>query len=154
MAIDIGRGIQRIYIVLSLFWIIFFVSAGFNTLAEKELDRYKISENSCEVIRQSFDKSDLTYNNPKINSIDGRERAYIINGKFKTYILYSEVLERPSEFELYDAVGNKCHMKVFRSFTDRLKKNGSWLYLLIASTPIPLYFILLFIVRGFRKKDK
>tara|TARA_B110000259_G_C13736452_1_gene290697 strand:- start:297 stop:542 length:246 start_codon:yes stop_codon:yes gene_type:complete len=80
--------------------------------------------------------------------------AIDIGRGIKKYIPYSEVLNRPNRYELYDAVGNKCHMMEFRSFKYRLKRDGSWLYLLIASAPIPLYFVLLFIVRGFRKKDK
>ena len=149
MAIDIGRGIQRIYIVLSVVWIVSFLFLAYNTLAPKILDRYKVSENLCEEFQKSYETGFDT----RIKNLEGNS-IYLWGEGLKKYVPYSEVLNRPNEYELYDVRGKECYMREFRSFKQRFKRNDSGLYLLIASAPIPLYFILLFIVRGFRKKDK
>ena len=149
MAIDIGRGIQRIYIVLSVVWIVSFLFLAYNTLPPKILDRYKVSENLCEEFQKSYETGFDT----RIKNLEGNS-IYLWGEGLKKYIPYSEVLNRPNEYELYDVRGKECYMRQFRSFKQRFKRNDSGLYLLIASAPIPLYFILLFIVRGFRKKDK
>jgi len=152
MAIDIGRGIQRIYIVLSLLWIAGFLFLIYDMFPSKEKDRYIISGNSCDVITLNWTLGTDTKIYPLIIGIPDTSRNYTYKGETKNHILYSEVLKQPKKYKLYKTLGDDCGLFEFKTFYQRLVKN--WNILLIASLPIPLYFILLFIVRGFRKKDK
>ena len=147
MAIDIGRGVQRIYIVLSVVWIVFFLILANNMLPSKQKDFYKITDYPCEKIINLWNKGFDT----KIKGINGK-KIYIYKDKIRKHILYSEILEQPNKYSLFDTTSDGCGLFEYRTLYERLKKTYN--ILLIAAIPIPLYFILLFIVRGFRKEEK
>ena len=151
MAINISRGLQRIYLVMSALWIFVFLYAAYDSLPKKIGEYTIVALKSCKVTENHWeDGLDTKLKSLKLPGNKTLEN--LTKGKFEDYILYSEVLKRKNMGLLTTDDKNKCALVMFNSLFERWSSQKN--HLVIASLPIPLYFVLLFIVNGFYRKEK
>ena len=145
MAIDLVKGLKRIFYVISVVWIGFFLyKADFYNLIKDEATSiyftsyFIFSDSKCESVLGNPREKYVEYGKKKTWRAGGwlfantpRTRQILTNGKISGFI------------------GGHCSFHKIDRIID-LKYD----YLFTSIAPIPFYFILLFIVRGFRKKDK
>ena len=132
MAIDLVKGLKRIFYVISVVWIGFFLyKADFYNL---------IKDEATSIYFTTY----FIFNDSECGSVLGnsREGKYIEYGKKRTWRaggwLFANTPTYPGQCSFH---------KIYR------KIDLKYDYLFTSITPIPFYFILLFIVRGFRKKE-
>lgn len=145
MAIDIGKGILRIYIVLASLYVIFMFILGIS-------DRNSIKNNyewvlignvTCEKLRE------VASNRVELEK---QEKATLDSVELKRLDMFLDKynLEKTTVLDMSDG----CHGKVDKNLSFYEKNSGlilfaGWLGLLPA---IIIYFLLNFIINGFRSK--
>ena len=138
MAIDLVKGLKRIFYIISVVWIGFFLyKADFYNL---------IKDEATSVYFTTY----FIFNDSECESVLGNSREgnkYIEYGKERTWRaggwLFYNNLHRNNTITY---PGQCSFHEIYR------KIDLKYDYLFTSIAPIPLYFILLFIVRGFRKK--
>ena len=149
MAINLGGGLKRIYLVISVIWLISFLFLSWNNLAEKEIEFYVINEGPCEELETLYKAMDFRVESKS----EDKNMLFLREGDFYTWLPYSEVISNPNRYELFDNWQDNCVMRHLRPFNERISKLSIG-YAVFGLIPIPIYFIIIFIVRGFRKEEK
>ena len=164
MNIDFGRGIQRIYFILSFGWIVFF---GYFLI-----DGLKISDNPVRYVVSWHTYCD-DINNP--NAPDSKKKKELKEAmeKYKetnpnsSYFNITNTNKKPSDKEVYKNVQKKsgfikfidspgtsgCLALVDRNILERTNLREMTPLLSLTILPVPFYFLMLFIIRGFKKKE-
>ena len=139
--INFGSGLQRIYLVVSIGWIVIFLFMAFDDLGDKytrDKTSLRIDGKTCQ---------ELWTDAPKFKIIDK--------------IGYSDYIVRPDKdktkiFQSYQGIQGVtfpfCTIVFKNTLLERLNYyNKKFFY--IAIVPIPLYFLLLFIIDGFKQPN-
>jgi len=148
MSIDFGRGIKRIYIVLAGLYVIFMSVVGLSLQnSVKDYEEVFIGNVSCEKLREVFSNREEIQKQEKatVDSIELR-RLGIFLDKYDLWDKNPELVDR----------SKGCHgiVNLNLSFTE---KYGGILHIggLLGLLPaIVVYFLLSFIINGFRKETK
>lgn len=153
MAIDIARGIKRIYLILGVFWFLVFIGASLVDFRSKTFhyDLQKDKTLGYYSTLSAWDRNTL----PKEN--------FICENWEKTFGEKPSVKFLPDRVKKYPVVkfytfddgysGGYCYALLKRNLLQRLNKDR-YFFIGIAPLPIPIYFFIIFIINGFRKKDK
>ena len=158
MNIDFGRGIQRIYFILSFGWIVFF---GYFLI-----DGLKISENPARYVVSWHTYCD-DINNPNAPDSEKKKEHQETMKIFQGTSFFNITGERPSDKEIYknvqkdrgfikfiDGSGtSSCTALVNRNILERTNLREMTPLLSLTILPVPFYFLMLFIIRGFKKKE-
>ena len=122
MAIDIGRGFKRLFLVILILWSSFFFYASYANL-ESEVITEQISGFSCD--------EPISINTIKLyKKLYGEDNVEFTNG----------------------ASGNTCFAGIkLEKFEDRIT-DDSIVYFWLALISVPIYFLLVFIINGFYRK--
>ena len=144
---NIIGGLKRIYLVASVVWMLLFGYAIYINLEDKFSGIKNISKNSCEELHQKY----LSEGDFEITSIDDSPKLFFYDGTISNSIPYSKHLNN-SNYDLYNNYKDECYSRTVRSLVQRIKySSNSMLALYLIFIPIPLYLIIVFIVRGFVK---
>ena len=112
--------------------------------------KYPIAEVSCDDLQQRYVKE----GDFKLKPLDDTPELYFYTDdevRIHASIPYSKLINYPN-YELYDDWKGKCYTKYVISFIDRIKySEKSMIALYLIFLPIPLYFIVVFILKGFVK---
>lgn len=145
MAIDIGKGILRIYIVLASLYVIFMFILGISdrNSFKNNYEWVLIGNVTCEKLRE------VASNRVELEK---QEKATLDSVELKRLDMFLDKynLENPTVLDMSDG----CHGKVDKNLSFYEKNSGlilfaGWLGLLPA---IIIYFLLSFIINGFRSK--
>ena len=149
MDIDLGGGLKRIYLVISVIWLITFLFLSWDNLKNKQIETYVINEGPCEELETLYKAMDFRVESKS----EDKKMFFLREDGFHTWLPYSEVISNPNRYQLFDNWQGNCAMRYLRPFNERISKLsiGSAVFGLI---PIPIYFLIMFIVRGFRKEEK
>lgn len=149
MAINLGGGLKRIYLVVAIIWLLAFLYVSWSSLEKKQIKSYVISEDSCEELETLYKAMDF-----RVQSLyEDEGMLFMRDGGLQDWIPYSEVISNPNKYELYNNWQDKCVMSHVRPFNDRISKLTIG-YAVFGLIPIPIYFLIMFIVRGFRIEEK
>ena len=146
MILNFKSGLQRIYIIGSIIWLAFFLYLGFNNLGDKYItDKTKTTVTLRVTCEENFKKNGWEYR--KIEDIGGM-RFFKVEGKDFIYRSHSGIEGRN------DFWGSpSCRTVIKAPFFSRIdEENQKYLY--FAFAPIPLYFVLLFIIDGFNQPTR
>ena len=147
MAIDFGKGLKRIYIVLAGLYVIFMsvVGLALQNSVVKNYEEVLIGNVSCEKLREVFSNREDIQKQEEAN-VDSLEltRLSIFLDKYNLWNENPELVDR----------SNGCHgiVNFDLSFKD---KYGSIIFfggVLGLAPAIIIYFLLSFIINGFRKE--
>ena len=149
MDIDLGGGLKRIYLVISVIWLISFLFLSWDNLKNKRIETYVINEGPCEELETLYKAMDFRVESKS----EDKNMLFLRDGGFNTWLPYSEVISNPNRYELFDNWQDNCVMRHLRPFNERIS-NLSIGSAGLGLIPIPIYFLIMFIVRGFRKEEK
>tara|TARA_B100001063_G_C16729582_1_gene538498 strand:- start:967 stop:1470 length:504 start_codon:yes stop_codon:yes gene_type:complete len=143
--ININSGLQRIYLVGSISWVIIFLFLGWNGGLYSKFTTYLpqvyLSTDSTCIDR--FDKKIL-------KKVSARTYEVLLDLKLKNPPYKGKKIKYVTSFS---PLGKEsCLLSYKRKFFDRIQE-GSLKYIYLAFAPIPLYFILLFVINGFKKPN-
>ncbi len=145
MAINIGRGILRIYIVVACIYVVLMFLLGLvdRNSFKKDYEWVLIGNVSCEKIREVANNREVLEKQEKAtrDSVELRRLDFFLD-KYN--------LENPTVLDM----SGGCHGKVDKNLSFYEKNSGlilfgGWLGLLPA---IIIYFLLSFIINGFRSE--
>jgi len=147
MAIDIGKGIQRIYIVLAGLYVIFMLILGISdrNSFKNNYEWVLISNVTCEKLRE------VASNRVELEKQEEATRDSVELLRLDMFLdKYNLELESLRVLNMSDG----CHGKVDKNLSFYEKNSGlilfaGWLGLLPA---IIIYFVLSFIINGFRSE--
>ena len=144
--INFKSGLQRVYLIGSIIWLVFFLYSGLNVLGDKYIiDKTKTSVAIRVTCEENFKKNGWEYR--KIDQIGGM-RFFRVKGKDFIYRSHSGIEGRN------DFWGSpSCRTVIKAPFFSRIIE-GNTKYLYLAFAPIPLYFVLLFIIDGFNQPTR
>ena len=144
--INFKSGLQRVYLIGSIIWLVFFLYSGLNVLGDKYIiDKIKTSVAIRVTCEENFKKNGWEYR--KIDQIGGM-RFFRVKGKDFIYRSHSGIEGRN------DFWGSpSCRTVIKAPFFSRIIE-GNAKYLYLAFAPIPLYFVLLFIIDGFNQPTR
>lgn len=146
MAIDIGKGLKRIYIVLAGLYVIFMLVVGLALQnSVKDYEEVLIGNVSCEKLREVFSNREEIQKQEEatVDSIELR-RLGIFLDKYDLWNENPELIDR----------SNGCHGIVNLDLSLKEKYGGIVYFggILGLAPAIIIYFLLSFIINGFRKE--
>ena len=142
MNINFGKGLKRIYIVASIFWGVFMILATIKELdrTDQTYTRQIGTTKSCDEIR-----------NPGPAEQTGEGLQLNIS---KAMIDYIQIENRYRDVKV--SVEKPCVISYRMKLLQRLSPDYSEAYLTIpfGLAPIPIYYLLVFLISGFREDKK
>ena len=146
MAVNIGRGIKRIYIVLAGFYVVVMLFFGF--ILQNSVDDYKelyISNTSCDRLTEVINNRD---------EIEKDEKASLDNLQLLRFDLFLKKNKLENENFSFVNKYDGCYAKIEKHISFYDKYFGIIFFggILGLVPAIIIYFLLNFIINGFRKE--
>ena len=141
MNINFGKGLKRIYIVASLFWAILMIYVAVNELNLNQIYNKQISyTQSCDEIRNPG-PAKQTGEGLQLNISKAMIDLIRIENRFRDVKV---TVEKPCKV--------RYKMKLLQKLNP--KNSEAYLYIFLGLAPIPIYYLLIFLIGGFREDKK
>ncbi len=140
--INFNSGLKRIYLIISILWISVFIYQGFQNFQSQYKTITPIQYVAKDVNCQAYFGDALKPVGTFMYKVDG----------LQLYINKNDLSKSKKIEYVFDTYGGDCALGFKLSFFNRIQYENR-IYLYLAFLPIPLYFLILFIIDGFKQPN-